>query len=155
MEYGRDNRRLEQLLASYGADPARWPAADQTERSNLVSAVGHEASEIDYVLALATTPRLPHGATDRLMQSLGTPAAAEVIMFRAKPHKHGVLARYAATLPLAASLALGIYLGTQGLLDSFLPSTLTGDVAGITLDDSIDDLGGVGEADTYAEENLT
>ena len=54
---------------------------------------------------------------------------------------------------MAASLALGIYLGAKGSLDFMLPSAITGGVA--LNDDPPDDLGGVGEADIYAEESLT
>jgi hypothetical protein len=61
--------------------------------------------------------------------------------------------RYAAALPLAASLALGVYLGAQGALDFMLPTAITGGVA--LNDDAPDELGGVGEADAYAEESLS
>ena len=53
----------------------------------------------------------------------------------------------------AASLALGIYLGALGALDVALPTAITGTVA---LGDELeDDLGGVGELDVYAEDNVT
>ena len=71
----------------------------------------------------------------------------------AAPRRRGLLWRTAAALPLAASLALGIYLGAKGTLDFMLPTAITGGVA--LNDDAPDDLGGVGEADAYAEESLT
>jgi hypothetical protein len=61
--------------------------------------------------------------------------------------------RYAAALPLAASLALGVYLGARGTLDFMMPSAITGSVA--QTEDVPDELGGVGEADAYAEESLS
>jgi hypothetical protein len=63
------------------------------------------------------------------------------------------LIRPAAALPLAASLALGVYLGAIGQLDFMLPSAITGSIA--SNDEIPDELGGVGEADAYAEESLT
>ena len=129
MEQGRDDHRLV------------MPAA--------------ESGDIDRILALASTPQLPEGATDRLLARLARETEGNVELFRPRPRSTGSVFRYAAALPLAASLALGVYLGAQGALDSFLPATLTGDVITTGLEDGFDDLGGVGEADAYAEENLT
>jgi hypothetical protein len=77
---------------------------------------------------------------------------APVIEFRPRATPRSFM-RYAAALPLAASLALGIYLGAQGSLDFMLPTAVTGDMA--LGDDVTDDLGGVSEADAYAAESLT
>lgn len=115
-----------------------------------------EAREIDAVLSLASVPSLPEGAAARLMARLAeVPQENKVVAFpprRAMAPVRSPL-RYAAALPLAASLALGIYLGAKGSLDFMLPSAITGDVA--LIDDAPDDLGGVSEADAYAEENLS
>ncbi len=114
-----------------------------------------EAREIDAVLSLASSPGLPEGAPGRLMARIAKePQENTVVAFaprRAAPARSPL--RYAAALPLAASLALGIYLGAKGTLDFMLPSAITGDVA--LIEDAPDDLGGVGEADAYAEENLS
>ena len=61
------------------------------------------------------------------------------------------LFRYAAALPLAASLALGMFLGAKGTLDFMMPTAITGSLAQV--DDMPDELGGVGEAAAYAEES--
>lgn len=116
-----------------------------------------EMAEIDRVLSLASRPNLPEGAGARLLARLEQPPeqGAEVILFRPKARPMDGFLRYAAALPLAASLALGIYLGASGSLDSLLPATLTGDVATNGYDERIDDLGGIGEADAYAEEQTT
>ena len=161
MENGKDNR-LDQVLASYGAESARWPASDRGGNRDLTDAAAAEAREIDRVLGLASVPELPEGAAARLMARIGsekqitdTPAhdQADVILFRPRARQSTGWLRVAAALPLAASLALGVYLGAAGTLDPVLPTAVTGSVA--TVDDTIDDLGGVGEADAYAEESLT
>ena len=114
-----------------------------------------EAREIDAVLSLASSPALPEGAAARLMARIAMePQENKVVAFaprRAAAPRSAL--RYAAALPLAASLALGIYLGAKGTLDFMLPSAITGDVA--LSEEAPDDLGGVGEADAYAEENLS
>jgi hypothetical protein len=155
MEYGRDSHRIDQVLASYGAEAERWPAADRAAVSTSSSPLQDEAREIDKVLALASVPAVPDGAVGRLMANLAAPPTAGVVLLRPKPRTPKGVFRLAAVLPLAASLALGIYLGATGMLDSFLPTTVTGDVAVNTTENAYDDLGGVGEADAYAEENLT
>lgn len=116
-----------------------------------------EAREIDAVLSLGSTPPLPPDAASRLMARIAVEPQehpqADVIPFRPRAHapRRGLF-RYAAALPLAASLALGVYLGAKGTLDFMLPTAITG----VALNaDAPDDLGGVGEADDYAAESLT
>ena len=150
MEHGKQDR-LEQLIASYGADPARWPVAERGLYAAVVEL--EEAQAIDRLLSHASDPLPPVGAVAKLLLRLDDHGPAEVIQFRPKPTPRAGFIRYAAALPLAASLALGIYLGAIGSLDALLPAAVTGDVA--TTDDTPDDLGGVGEADAYAEENVT
>lgn len=111
--------------------------------------------EVVGVLALASRPALPEGASARLLARLEQQPAAPVILSRPRVRAIGGFVRYAAALPLAASLALGIYLGAQGSLDTILPATLTGDVAANGYDERIDELGGIGEADAFAEEQTT
>ena len=55
-------------------------------------------------------------------------------------------------MPLAASLALGVWLGANGKMDFIMPSAITGGVA-LNDDGEVDDLGGVGDA--YAEAGTT
>ncbi len=150
MEYGKDNR-LDQLLQSYGADRTRWPEAER-QRPGMGESED-DARAIDRLLSLASVPDVPDGAAARLMQRIAAePQGAEIIAFRPRAKPWSIM-RYVAALPLAASLALGIYLGAQGSLDFMLPTAVTGEVA--LGDDVTDELGGVGEADAYAEENLT
>lgn len=116
-----------------------------------------EEADFRAVLALASDPPPAEGAMARLMARIERePQETAVVAFApraAAPRRRGLLWRTAAALPLAASLALGIYLGAKGTLDFMLPTAITGGVA--LNDDAPDDLGGVGEADAYAEESLT
>jgi hypothetical protein len=113
-----------------------------------VSASSGEEREIDRVLGLASSPRLPEGAAARLMARIvEEPQGARVIALA--PRRSPL--RYAAALPLAASLALGVYLGAQGSLDFMFPTAITGAQA----EEVMDELGGVGEAEDYAEENFS
>ena len=76
-------------------------------------------AELDRLLALATRPPPPEGAEARLMARLAAAeAGANVVAFRQKPRR---LVPWLSALPLAASLACGIYLGASGAADSYLP----------------------------------
>ena len=112
-----------------------------------------EDSELRRILALATTPEPLAGAADRLMARLATvETAAQVVPFRPRATRRQSWFAYAAAVPLAASLALGIYLGAMGKLDTLLPAAITGDLA-MSFDPDAD-LTGVGEAEAYAEEHI-
>lgn len=113
-----------------------------------------EDREIAAVLGHATAPDLPAGAMDRLLARIAEePQQARVIAFapRQRP-RPGAIWRYAAAVPLAASLALGVWLGANGKMDFLMPTAVTGGVA-LNDDAPVDDLGGVGDA--YAEEGTT
>ena len=115
-----------------------------------------EHRETAAVLAHASAPPAASAAAARLIARIADEAQelppAKVLEFspRPRPVARRVL-RFAAALPLAASLALGVYLGAKGTLDFMLPTAITGSVA--LNDDLPDELGGVGEADAYAEES--
>ena len=111
--------------------------------------------EIDAVLARASVPAMPEGAMDRLMARIVAEPQqqeAKIIAFAPRPRTGQGFWRYAAAVPLAASLALGVWLGANGKMDFMMPSTVTGGVA-LNDDTPVDDLGGVGAA--YAEEGTT
>lgn len=110
-----------------------------------------DEAEFRHVLAHASAPDMPSGMSERLLAELGGgPVAGRVVAFRPRPRN---VFRYLAALPLAASLAAGVYLGAMGTLDSLLPQSVTGAVA--DNGDTVDDLGGVTDAEDYVEENLT
>lgn len=152
MENG-NNSRLSQLLMSYGADRSRWPADERLISTPGDGAAEEEALAVDRLLALASRPDVPPGAMVRLLQQIESRRSADVVGLGPPARRRRPFIRYVAALPLAASLVLGIYLGAQGSLDFMLPSTITG---GMAVNDEVpDDLGGVGEADAYAKENLS
>ncbi len=135
-------QRLEAVLASYGGDPARWPAAERAVLQPHLEAAGEaldEARFIDRLLDLAGTPTLAAGLESRLMARIGRGAPAR---FRLG---------WTAALPLAASLALGIYLGAMGALDSLLPAVVTDEIASREEDDS----SGVTEAIDYSGDQIS
>lgn len=136
-------KRLLAVLASYGADPARWPVADRdTLLPHLAeaAAASEDARHIDRLLDLVPAPSLASGLEAKLMARIRTSAPAKFQL------------GWSAALPLAASLALGIYLGATGALDDLLPSLLTDDIA-VMEDDG--DSSGVTEATDYSEEQLS
>ncbi len=107
--------------------------------------------QLDRILASATVPELPAGAEERLLSRLeGETRVVTLPSRRASPAQ---VLRWTAALPLAASLALGIYLGAMGALDGFLPETVTGELA--AGEDENADLSGVSEAEAYAEEEVS
>ena len=140
------------FLASYGAGRSRWPAEARSALGRGSPQAEAEALQIDRFLDLASQPTVPEGSLARLLDQLPDAATAEIVAFRPRLKGKSPFLRYAA-LPLAASLALGIYLGAQGDLDVAFPAAITGTVA--QGDDVEDDLGGVGELDAYAMDNIT
>ena len=142
----------EDFLASYGAGRGRWPIEARSILGRGPPQAEAEALRIDQFLDLASQPTVPEGSLARLLDQLPDAATAEIVGFRPRLRGNPPLLRYAA-LPLAASLALGIYLGAQGDLDVAFPAAITGTVA--QGDDVEDDLGGVGELDAYAMDNIT
>ena len=114
--------------------------------------------ELDALLAHATVPVLPEGARQRLLDRAGRggdAAASNVIPFRrpvsAPVHAPSRLG-WLAGLPLAASLALGIYLGAGGTFDGLLPATAYDIIAGGSTDDTIT---GIEDVESYTEDSLS
>ena len=139
-----ESKRLRDVLAAYGADPARWPAGDRNDLSRLIDSSEEnfrDARSVDRLLQHASAPELRFGAGDRVIRRVNALRAAA----------HRPVLRWTAAVPLAASLLLGIYLGGQEDIGSWLP----GIEQASTADDGDDDLTGVSEAETYVEENLT
>lgn len=136
-----NNQRLKQLLASYGADPARWPEEDR-HLSPLSQDLAHEARSLDRRLDEASAPRMPEGLTAKIIAAAGAQEGEDnVVPFRAPVTRR----RYwPAAAAMAASLALGIFLGGTSGGDFFLPQT---DEA--ALDDPLD-LIGLGQTDDDA-----
>jgi hypothetical protein len=105
---------------------------------------------LDKLLKHATDPAVPEGAEARLMlaiQAAGQQSNVVPFQSRAK------LQSWAIGLPLAAALALGIYLGSQGTLDAYFPGTITDDISA-ELSDPIP-FTGLDDAESYAEGDVT
>lgn len=155
MEQDKD-KRIAELLASFGANRASWPEAGRTMGAGAPDAE-RSARAVDHVLSLASEPALPGGAMDRLLAKLDAAeaeAVSNVVAFPAAPRREARrFFRFAAAIPLAASLMLGFYLGAQGALDTVLPTAITGSVA--LNDDAPDDLGGIGDIEAYAEDSTS
>ncbi len=147
--------RVEELLAAYGADPRRWPAAERHLASQ--QAAGRsEAVAVDELLARATQPELPEGARQRLAERLAAAAGPARVYRRDEGRDGGSWSlSWRAGLPLAASLALGIYLGAGGTLDSILPSAITGTAVTADSGDDPGDFSGISDAETDAAGSLS
>jgi len=115
----KQSARLAELAEAFGADPARWPAEDRGLAAGLNAIDLAEAREIDAVLAHAGNPGLDRAqrmaAMSRIMTAASSPKAATL------PRRVWSAWAPAATA-LAASFALGIYLGSAGLVDDLIPS---------------------------------
>lgn len=113
-----------------------------------------ESTEMDQalerLLKRAYDPSVPEGAEARLMATIrAAEQRSNVVPF---PPRAG-LQRWAVGLPLAASLALGIYAGSQGLLDNYFPDSITN----AALADTADPVpsSGLDDAESYEEGELT
>lgn len=123
---------LERVLDIYGADTTRWPAArretlvafarSDTQAARLLA----EAQAVDAALALAPAGR----ASQRLKSDIVAAAVGDasrearvVPLSAAKPRPRRPAPWQAAAL-LAASFALGLYLGVAGVADTALQGTL-------------------------------
>ena len=132
--------RLQAVLAAYGSDPARWPEGDRelapllTAHDADLSASLKDARSLDSALAHASRPIAPTAAADRLVARIEdeavTAAPDNVVAFArrgaAPPAAQGTAlsGRLAIATSLAASLALGIYLGASGQIDWLTPPLL-------------------------------
>lgn len=127
--------RLQAMLAAYGADPSRWPEADRHLASwpavsdPDLSPSLEDAVRLDAVLARASRPVAPAMATERLIHAANE-RPGKVVSFapaaRPQPRaRQAALPRRIAVLAaLAASLALGVYLGATGQTDWLTPPVL-------------------------------
>lgn len=97
-------------------------------------------TELDALLKAASQPPLPRGFADRLQAKLDQPASGNVIAFPQRKTPDIKSAKlWLSAIPLAASLAIGLYLGAQGNMSE----SLTGLSASLVSDasDSLFDLG--------------
>ena len=118
--------RVRQLIEAYGAHPGRWPAAERdaalrlmTEHPGLVAAA-REAEALDALLDRADRAAPPAWLTGRIAARLTArrPGAfwREIWPFRAV---------WQPAAALAASLAIGLWLGAAGLAPAPLARSAT------------------------------
>jgi hypothetical protein len=100
--------------------------------------------ELDQLLAAAQQPKLPNGFAERLQAKLNVESQSNVIAF---PQKHVASSPrrriWLSAIPLAASLAIGIYVGAMGTL----PESLSG-LEGTLISEASENLLGIGIEDT-------
>lgn len=105
---------------------------------------------LDKLLKRATDPAIPEGAEARLIAAIqAAEQQSNVVKLQPRPR----IQRWAVGLPLAASLALGIYLGANGTLDNYMPDSIIGETLADTSDS--EPTSGLDDAESYAEGELT
>ena len=102
------------------------------------------------LLKRATDPSVPEGAEARLMLALqSVEQQLNVVPFQPRPRMQS----WAVSLPLAAALALGIYLGSKDTFDAYFPDAITDEVSA-DMSDSVPSTG-LDDAESYAEGDVT
>ena len=127
------HHRLRQLYAAYGTDPGRWPEHErwrhrETPPPELLEEET-DARIIDRLLACHAVPPAP--TQDHLELIARADAAGENAQPRLVARRRGVptlMREWPAALALAASLAIGVWIGAAGIADDLLPSLLAGPV---------------------------
>ena len=83
---------------------------------------------LNRLMQVASVPRPPHGASDRLLRKAHEERVAtesNVVAFPVSRIRHWFTpGNLSAISALAASLAVGIYLGASGAIDGLVPTTL-------------------------------
>jgi hypothetical protein len=102
------------------------------------------------LLKRATDPAVPEGAEARLMLAIqSVEQELNVVPFQPRPK----IQNWAVGLPLAAALALGIYLGSKDTFDAYLPEAITDEISA-DMSDSMPSTG-LEDAESYAEGDVT
>lgn len=124
--------RLQQLLAAYGADRAKWPEPDRVRLAEhvledvLPFGEVARAQELDEILSHATAPTADASAAARIAEEIlkqqGAEVSENVVEFAAQTgsRKQAIPSSRAALWPdaalIAASLIIGVVLGQSELL---------------------------------------
>jgi hypothetical protein len=125
--------RLRELYAAYGADPGRWPEYERWRHPDLpppeLLAEENDARLIDRLLARHAVPPAPAQDHRQLIARAAAPAPPRSLGLPGRRHGAPMLMReWPAALALAASLAIGVWIGAAGIADGLLPSLLAGPV---------------------------
>ena len=102
------------------------------------------------LLKRATDPAVPEGAEARLMLAIRS-VGQQVNVVPFQPRLR--MQHWTIGLPLAAALALGIYLGSKDTFDAYLPDAITDDVSADMSDSTPSS--GLDDAESYAEGDVT
>jgi len=108
--------------------------------------------DLDVLLSHASTPQLPLGAKTRLLAKMEEQRASPKIMLRSQRESQKSRLGWLAGLPLAASLALGIYLGSAGPLESILPTAAYELLTGVNIDDPVT---GIEDVENLSEDEFS
>lgn len=100
---------------------------------------------LEKLLKHATDPAVPEGAEARLMLAIQS-AGQQVNIVPFQPRAR--MQHWTIGLPLAAALALGIYLGSKDTFDAYLPEVITDGMADMS--DSMPSTG-LDDVESYAE----
>jgi hypothetical protein len=108
--------RLAEVLAAYGADPARWPSSERDQLQPLLDkepGLLAEASEIDRVLAKAIPPAPSvQGKAQLLARIAREKQTVNVVpLERVRTRPRPSIWSWGTAAALAASFAFGIFLG--------------------------------------------
>jgi len=114
----------------------------------------YDETQVDAALAKllkrATDPAVPAGAEARLMLAIqSVEQRLNIVPFQPRPKMQS----WTVGLPLAAALALGIYLGSKDTFDTYLPEAIT-DGGSADISDSMPSTG-LDDAESYAEGDVT
>jgi hypothetical protein len=105
---------------------------------------------LEKLLKRATDPSVPEGAEARLMLAIQSAGQqSNVVSFQPRPKMQS----WVVGLPLAAALALGIYLGSRDTLDAYFPDAITDGIS-TDLSDPVPSTG-LDDAESYAEGDVT
>ncbi len=128
-----NQNRLKQVLAAYGADPARWPDDERAALKREIAETGsselpewREAREIDAILSSAPEVPVSDRMIDQILMRAQEFPKAEVVPFAAKPssvvstvRRIGLREAVPVGVALAASLLMGVFAGLDEQIGSF------------------------------------
>lgn len=103
---------------------------------------------LEKLLKRATVPTVPDGANSRLMAAIAATGRQQAIALKPRPRWN-----WPVSLPLAASLMLGFFMGSYGLLDNYLPDGIVGELLAGAADQDLPS--GIDEAESYLEGELS
>jgi len=119
--------RLERLFDTYGADPARWPQPDRQllaiyATDPHVARMASEAHALERVFALDPAAVMMDARASALVDRIcaaaahqaPAPASSNVLAFSPPMRRVAQASRRAGRAALAASLLLGVLIGTSG-----------------------------------------